>query len=254
METRPTSLRLLYTAELPRLYAFAYDMCGDREDARRFLAELIEQTNQHAASILDAPAPADALLGLFARNLEKELGRRAEQTFMILDNVLRSEITKPVDLETHGLVGDPTRVIHTLLWELKRTCLTRVMGCLPPSVRVSFILTDILGYGPAEAADLLDIKESAYRVRLTRARKRIEDYLTPRCYHVDRQNPCACDGRLGIALDARFVAPPPHELDTPSEGWASEPPRRDMASLYRGLPRTLLTAEQVGDLLDRANA
>lgn len=254
MATRPTSLRQLFTAELPRLYAFAYDMCGDREDARRFLGELIEQTNPHADEILEAPAPADALLGWFARALEKELGRRAEQTFMILDNVLRSDITRLPDLDAHGLAGDPLRVIHILLWELKRTCLTRVMGCLPPSVRVSFILTDILGYGPAEAAELLDIKESAYRVRLTRARKRIEDYLTPRCYHVDRQNPCVCEGRLGIALDARFVETPPHELDTPAEPYDTEPARRDMASLYRGLPRTLLTDKQIDELLTRASA
>lgn len=254
MATRPTSLRQLFTAELPRLYAFAYDMCGDRDDARRFLGELIDQTSAHEGELLEAPVPADAILGWFARALEKELGRRAEQTFMILDNVLRSEITKPVDLDAHGLVGDPLRLVHILLWELKRTCLTRVMGCLPPSVRVSFILTDILGYGPAEAAELLDIKESAYRVRLTRARKRIEDYLTPRCYHVDRQNPCVCEGRLGIALDARFVEPPPHELDTPGETYDHEPPRRDMASLYRGLPRTLLTDAEVNELLDRAGA
>jgi RNA polymerase sigma-70 factor (ECF subfamily) len=248
MAIRPTTLRQLYIAELPRLYAFVYDMFGARNEALRFLSEVTKQANAHAAEILEAPVPADAILGFVARSLERELGRRAEQTFQILDNVLRSEITRPIDIHAPGIDGDPSR-IHVLLWELKRTCLTAVMGCLPPSVRLSFILTDILGYGPADAADLLEIKESAYRVRLTRARKRIEDYLTPRCFHVDRQNPCNCEGRLGIALDAKFVTPPPHDLDTPKEAHDHEPPRRDMASLYRGLPRVVLSEGQTADVL-----
>ncbi|MCB9570107.1 MAG: hypothetical protein H6710_23355 [Myxococcales bacterium] len=253
MATRPTSLRQLYIAELPRLYAFAYDMSGARDEAHRFLSELVDQTNDEAAELLAAPIPADALLGAFARHLEKELGRRAEQSFQILDNVLRSDITRPIDINARGIDGDPRR-IHLLLWELKRTCLTAVMGCLPPSVRLSFILTDILGYSPADAADLLDIKESAYRVRLTRARKRLEDYLTPRCFHVDRQNPCNCEGRLGIAFDAKFVTPPPHALDTPAEEIDSEPPRRDMAALYRSLPRVALSEGEVAELIGRVSA
>jgi len=103
-------------------------------------------------------------------------------------------------------------------------------------VRVSFVLTDLLGYGPVEAADLLGIKESAYRVRLTRARKRVEDYLTPRCTHVDGQNPCTCTGRLLIAIEANFVKAPPHRQDIPHEPHDADGPRRDMGSLYRSLP------------------
>ncbi|HGG56354.1 MAG TPA: hypothetical protein ENK31_00995, partial [Nannocystis exedens] len=199
--------------------------------------------------LLEAPIPADAILGFVARNLEKELGRHAEQTFQILDNVLRSDLTRDIDMSMPGIDNDLSR-IPGLLWELKRTCLTAVMGCLPPSVRLSFLLTDILRYSPPDAADLLEIKESAYRVRLTRARKRIEDYLTPRCFHVDRNNPCTCGGRLGIALDARFVTPPPHDLDTPQHSHDSESPRRDMADLYRSLPSVLLSEQQIATILE----
>ncbi len=253
MATRPTSLRQLLADQLPRLYAFAYDMCGGREDAQRTLTELLDPLLRQPAPILDAADPAEALFAHFARAIEKAMGRRADQSFMVLDNILRTELTKPLDIHAEGLDGDSSR-IHFLLWELKRTCLTAVMGCLPPSVRLSFILTDILGYQPADAADLLDIQESAYRVRLTRARKRIEDFLTPRCQHVDRDNPCNCESRLGIAWDAKFVRPPPHDLDTPAEAYNHEPARRDMGALYRSLPRAQLLPAQVAELLARLPA
>jgi RNA polymerase sigma-70 factor (ECF subfamily) len=244
MTETPTTLRELIAAELPRLYAFAYHMSGSRDDARGHLEQLVRDSKAEGeARILGAPDPKDALLGLMARKMEESLGRKSDFSFDGLDQVLRSDITRPIDLSGGVLEGSPAKV-HLMLWELKRTCLTATLCCLPPGVRVSFVLTDLLGYGPAEAAELLGIKESAYRVRLTRARKRVEDYLAPRCYHVDPQNPCTCTGRLVIALDAQFVKAPPHTEDIPHDPHDGDGPRRDMGSLYRGLPNVKLTADE----------
>lgn len=226
-------------------------MSGSREEAKDHIRQLIRDAHEQGESaMVSAANPADALLGLMARKMEESLGRKSDYTFDGLDETLRSDITRPIDLSGGGgvLDGDPTKV-HVMLWELKRSCLTSTLCCLPPGVRVSFVLTDLLGYSPNDAADLLGIKESAYRVRLTRARKRIEDYLTPRCYHVDRQNPCTCTGRLIIAIDAKFVSPPPHTSDIPHEPHDADGPRRDMGSLYRSLPEVKLLESEVAALL-----
>lgn len=250
MSDQPTTLRELLTQQLPRLYAFAYHMSGNREEARQHVRQLVRDANTEGeAKLLGASDPGEALLGLMARKMEETLGRKSEFTFDGLDEVLRSDITRPIDLSSGvGPFGDPSKV-HLMLWELKRTCLTATLCCLPPGVRVSFVLTDLLGYSPAEASELLGIKESAYRVRLTRARKRIEDYLAPRCYHVDRQNPCTCTGRLIIAMDANFVQEPPHLLDIPHEPHDADGPRRDMGSLYRNLPQVRLTEAELTALI-----
>lgn len=245
----PSTVKELLAQEFPKLYAFAFQMSGSRSEAERFLSELAAQAKARPeAELLSAEDPSRTLLGMVARNMEENLGRKAEHTFEKLDVILRSDLTRPIDLRAAGLEDDPTRV-HVMMWELKRTCLTAVLGCLPPGVRLSFVLTDLLGFSPAEAAALLDIKESAYRVRLTRARKRIEDYLTPRCYHVDRQNPCTCTGRLMIAIDNGFIKTPPHTLDIPHEPHDGDGPRRDMGSLYRSLPEVVLTEADMRRLL-----
>lgn len=251
MSERPTNLTELLREQLPRLYGFAFHMGGSREEAKHHVRQLVRDAKEQGeATLLGASDPADALLGLLARKMEESLGRKSEHSFEGLDEILRSDITRPIDLSSGGgvLDGDPGKV-HLMLWELKRTCLTSTLCCLPPGVRVSFVLTDLLGYAPNDAAELLGIKESAYRVRLTRARKRIEDYLTPRCYHVDRQNPCTCTGRLVIAIDAKFVSPPPHRGDIPHEPHDAEGPRRDMGSLYRSLPNVQLTPDELDTLL-----
>jgi RNA polymerase sigma-70 factor (ECF subfamily) len=244
-----STLKELLAQEFPKLYAFAFQMSGSRGEAERFLQDLARQSRARPESeLLSAADPGHVLLGMVARNMEENLGRKAEHTFEKLDTILRSDLTRPIDLRAAGIDDDPTKV-HLMLWELKRTCLTAVLGCLPPGVRLSFVLTDLLGFSPAEAAALLDIKESAYRVRLTRARKRIEDYLTPRCYHVDRQNPCTCTGRLMIAIDAGFIKEPPHSIDIPHEPHDGDGPRRDMGGLYRSLPEVKLTEADLRRLM-----
>lgn len=251
MSDQPSTLRELLNQQLPRLYAFAYHMSGNRDEAREHVKTLVRDAKaQGEAPLVNHANPADALLGLMARKMEETLGRKSEFTFDGLDEILRTDITRPIDLSTGvGPGGDPSRV-HLMLWELKRTCLTATLCCLPPGVRVSFVLTDLLGYGPTEASELLGIKESAYRVRLTRARKRIEDYLAPRCYHVDNQNPCTCTGRLIIAMDAKFVKEPPDVGDIPHEPHDADGPRRDMGSLYRGLPKVKLSQPDIDTLID----
>ncbi len=252
MSNSPLTLRELLRQELPRLYAFTFYMCCDRDEAKEQLQQLArDAATRGEGALLGAENPGDDVLGLLARGLEDRLGRKAEFSFDGLDEVLRSDITRPIDLDGGAMDGDPKR-LNGMLWQLKRKCLVATLGCLPPGVRISFVLTDLMGYGPSEAATLLEIKESAYRVRLTRARKRIEDYLAPRCYHVDRKNPCTCTGRLGIALDAKFVAAPPHELDTPHQPHDSEGPQRDVGSLYRGLPQVRMTETEMREVIAAA--
>ncbi len=251
MSDKPSNVRELLGNELPRLYAFAYHMCGSRDEAQNYVRQLVRDAKTKGDALVGADDPSEAILGLMARMMEETLGRKSEYSFEQLDEVLRSDITRPIDLASGvgGLGNDPGKV-HLMLWELKRTCLTATLCCLPPGVRVSFVLTDLLGYSPAKASELLQIKESAYRVRLTRARKRVEDYLAPRCFHVDHQNPCTCTGRLIIAMDANFVKEPPHQLDVPHDAHDGDGPRRDMGSLYRSLPDVQLLEAELAAIAD----
>lgn len=242
--------RQVFAGELPLLHMLAFFATGNREAAFDHLYKFAALPL--AATVLAAPDPGVALLGALGRHIEVVLGRKAEGSFHILDNTLRDDITQPIDLEVPGLDGDSQNV-QPLLQELKRTCLAGVLLCLPPAVRVAFILTHILNMGPALGAEMVGTTESAYRVRLTRARHRLDNYLAPRCQHLDRQNPCTCEGRLAIALTRRFVSPPPHS----DVRWHERHDANTYLStsdLYQELPTVALSAEQRQELLARCVA
>jgi hypothetical protein len=140
-------------------------------------------------------------------------------------------------------LSDPQRDFS--LWELKQGCMTAVVNCLPPGERAAFVASTIMKLNEEEAAAALDINASAYKVRLSRARKKVGDYLAPRCEHVNPQNPCRCPARVGIALAKGFI-PPAGELSLrprlPAYGRygngpdSEDAPLRDVAAVYGNLP------------------
>jgi RNA polymerase sigma-70 factor (ECF subfamily) len=179
-------------------------------------------------------AEARWLIGLASRTVEERLPQQPEVSFDLLDETLRSEATRTGEVSS---LTNPDR--EFLLWELKQGCMTAVVNCLSPGERIAFVLSSLLGLPDEAAARSLGIKESAFKVRLSRARKKVGDYLAPRCEHVDPRNPCHCPSRIGVALRKGFIAPPARS----EISLRAQPPpffdgqkMHDAVSIYRTLP------------------
>ena len=182
------------------------------------------------------------LLKIAAHVIEQVLTADPEVDFDLLDDTLRSEATRTNEVAS---LTSPQR--EFLLWELKQGCMTSVINCLSPGERVAFVFSSVLGKSDEEAAVALGIKESAFKVRLSRARKKIGDYLAPRCEHVDPRNPCHCPSRIGVALRKGFIGKVSGEVslrkgaEFPYGRYGTglgndDVPMRDISAIYGGLP------------------
>jgi DNA-directed RNA polymerase specialized sigma24 family protein len=231
-----------------RLYNFLFRLTLDHDRSERYLGELFGRVR---AAIDKAPdevpsQEAEALVWLLAlanQLLDERLPRQPEVNFDILDETLRSEATRTDVVRS---LTDPQRDI--LLWELKQGCMTAVVNCLPPGERAAFVVCHVLKLSDEDAAKSLGITDSAYKVRLSRARKKVGDYLAPRCEHVNPMNPCRCPARVGTALAKGFIQPvsvgrevslrkPEIPYGRYGTGLGNEDaPMRDIAAIYGGLP------------------
>jgi len=234
-------LRLLVEPHWRRLYNFVFRLTLDRDRAERYLIDIFGI----AIAQPDRPAPAEVelwLLGIANKLLEERLPRQPEVDFDVLDETLRGEATRTDVVRS---LNDPQR--DFLLWELKQGCMTSVVNCLPPGERAAFVVCHVLKLGDDQAAKSLGITESAYKVRLSRARKKVGDYLAPRCEHVNPMNPCRCPARVGTALHKGFIGKVSGEVslrkqaDVPygryGTGFGNDDvPMRDISSIYGGLP------------------
>jgi RNA polymerase sigma-70 factor (ECF subfamily) len=240
-------LRGLVEPHWRRLYNFLFRLTLDHDRAARYLVEVYALAIAEHASRPTADSDVEVwLLGLANQLLEQRLSRQPEVNFDILDETLRSEATRTDVVRS---LSDPQRDL--MLWELKQGCMTAVVNCLPPGERAAFVTCHVLKLPDEAAAKSLAITESAYKVRLSRARKKVGDYLAPRCEHVNPHNPCRCPARVGTALHKGFIKPlgpvgGEVSLRKPSDvipygrygtGLGNEDvPMRDISAIYGGLP------------------
>lgn len=237
-----------------KLFNFAFRMTLDRDSA----ASMVEETYLRAYVGQDN-LPSDErmeawLLRILNHVLEKRLPRTPDLTFDLLDDTLRSEATRTDVVRS---VTDPQR--DFMLWELKQGCMTAVINCLSPGERAAFVFSTILKTPDTEAAETLGITKSAYKVRLSRARKKVADYLAPRCEHVDPLNPCRCPARVGVALHKGFIRSSGEvslrKPVTPFGRYGTGPdaedaPQRDVVAIYGHLPEPDAPEELLAQLQD----
>jgi DNA-directed RNA polymerase specialized sigma24 family protein len=223
-----------------RLYNFVFRLTLDRDRTERYLMDIFAYAASKADEAPAAPAELEVwLIGLANKMLEDRLPRQPELNFDILDETLRSEATRTDVVRS---LSDPQR--DFMLWELKQGCMTAVVNCLPPGERAAFVVCHVLKMTDEAAARSLAITESAYKVRLSRARKKVGDYLAPRCEHVNPMNPCHCPARVGTALHRGFIRPMGEVSLRKSEPFGrygtglgnEDVPMRDISAIYGALP------------------
>ena len=236
---------VMFERHLPAVWNFCSRMTLSVGDAKDSTYETFER----AASSPHPPSdPKDMelwLLKIAAHVTEKRLPPTPEVDFDLLDETLRSEATR-----THEVSSLTTPEREFLLWELKQGCMTAVINCLSPGERVAFVMSSVMSKTDEEAAKALGIKVSAFKVRLSRARKKVGDYLAPRCEHVNPMNPCRCPARVGVALRKGFIRPAGAvqlRQPTPQRPFDQEIKSRDATKIFQTLP----TPEVPHELVER---
>lgn len=213
--------------QIEPLYVFAVFMLGSREAA---FAAVCDVMGAHEGD------PAAWMPALVARLIAAEKVARGDR-FAELSDILRTNATVPVDL-SHPLVQGDVRRLSTLLWELQRSCLITTLRALAPERRAVFIFLHVLSVSAEGTADIFGTSPPAVRVAETRAKHDLENYLGPRCEHLDAGNPCHCAARLGNALEGGLVRGPIHD-DYGERPFVPEV-QRDAVMLYKSLPRVRL--------------
>jgi RNA polymerase sigma-70 factor (ECF subfamily) len=248
-----------YIAEHWRhLFNFAYRMTLDRDRASQIVEEAYLRAYISQDKLPDDDRMQAWLIRITNHVLEQRLPRTPEISFDMLDDTLRSEATRTDAVRS---LTDPQR--DFMLWELKQGCMTSVVNCLSPGERAAFVLATIIKVDDEDAAKSLGITKSAYKVRLSRARKKVADYLAPRCEHVDPLNPCRCPARVGVAVKKGFIRTvgevtirkKPQPFGRYGAGPnAEDAPLRDVVAIYGNLPEPDPPEDLPGHLIARLEA
>jgi hypothetical protein len=88
------------------------------------------------------------------------------------------------------------------LEEIRISCLQGLLICLDREHRLAYLLADIFDVDGEQGAAVLEITPAAFRKRLSRARERIQGFLTKHCALINPDNPCKCEHQVALQLDS----------------------------------------------------
>lgn len=168
---------------MPRLYRLAMQVTGDEQDAEDALQEGFIQACSRVDSFggRGGSSLGTWLYRIVLNSALMHLRKRKSGTISISQGSEQGEAegrgrSEGADLDLPDPLASPGEQL--LSRELRET-IDRAILQLPDSLRTAFVLRDVEGLSTAEAAAMLDIGESALKVRLHRARTALRESLTP---------------------------------------------------------------------------
>jgi RNA polymerase sigma factor (sigma-70 family) len=187
------------------IYNIALKMVFDPDDAEDVTQEILLKILSHLSSYDHLKAAfrtwlyrivANHVLNMKNRKLETAVSR------VYLDEEFKMSQDEIEDLR---LTSKPDH--HVLVEETKTMCLTGMLLCLERRQRLVFILGGMFGISSYAGSEILDVSEANFRAILSRARKKLENFVKQKCGLVNPDNPCRCEGHVKKLISAGWIDP-----------------------------------------------
>ena len=94
-----------------------------------------------------------------------------------------------------------------LIQEAKIGCSNAMLQCLNKESRLAYIVGEILEFNSKEGGFILDVSPENFRQKLSRAKKRLYNFLQNNCGIINKQNKCRCDKKVDSSIKNGFIKP-----------------------------------------------
>jgi RNA polymerase sigma factor (sigma-70 family) len=187
-----------------RVYGLALRMLGHPADAEDAAQEILVKMITRLGGFNFDSAFSTWVYRVAANHLLTSRKRRAElqvQTFEIYASLIQRGFSG--ERAGAGNQAEQSLIVE----EIRLSCLHGVLICLDRPHRMAYILGEVFELSSREGAYVLEISPATFRKRLSRARKRIRDFMGENCGLVNPENPCRCNRLVPFALETEWVDP-----------------------------------------------
>lgn len=110
-------------------------------------------------------------------------------------------------LELSDTQNEDIENIKELAYELKISCTIAMLMCLEKEDRMIFLFSSLLNLKSNVASEILGLSPDLFRKRLSRAKKKLMNFIDENCGLVNPDNPCKCKQRVNYALLQGRISP-----------------------------------------------
>ncbi|MCF8254471.1 MAG: RNA polymerase sigma factor [Bacteroidia bacterium] len=196
-----TSLTQLIERHQPFIYNLAWKMTGSIADAEDLTQETLIKIISNLGTFKQESSfrtwayriAKNQFLNnqkkpsnIFAKSFD-ELGERLDQT-------------PNIDL-TENEIAEQTDSIR----EVRLTCLSGMLLCLTQEQRMIYIIGEIMGADHNIGSEIMEISKDNFRMKLSKARKDLYNFMLNKCGLVNKANPCRCHKKVSFATKHGMV-------------------------------------------------
>jgi RNA polymerase sigma factor (sigma-70 family) len=180
-----------------KIYGLALRMLYNPSDAEDASQEILLKIVTHLGTFRGESSFSTWMYRVAANHLLTTRKRRAE-----LRAVSFEDYEKGADLISamNWQESQSETLQHLFVEEIRISCLQGLLLCLDREHRLAYLLADVFDVSSKQGATILEITPAAFRKRLSRARGRIQNFLTKHCTLINPDNLCHCEHNVVFQL------------------------------------------------------
>ncbi|MGF1556297.1 RNA polymerase sigma factor [Paucihalobacter sp.] len=92
-----------------------------------------------------------------------------------------------------------------LIREVRLQCLSGMLLCLTKEQRLVYIIGEIFGADHTIGSEILEMSKANFRMKLSKARKDLYNFMNNNCGLVNEANPCRCHKKVKTVVDFKMI-------------------------------------------------
>jgi RNA polymerase sigma factor (sigma-70 family) len=210
------ALDTLLSSIQPGVFNLAVRLLGNRDDAADATQEILLKVTTHLSQFRAEAAFSTWVWSVARRHLLDAATKSAEAPTLSLE-AIAERLGKGLDIHD-ALVKADGDVVLTPEDKLQArqtalSCTQGMLMTLPRGERLAWVLDVCFHLSGEQGAEVLELSPEAYRQRLARARKKLDDFARSTCGLANPQARCRCEKQgPALALQRASGAVPPPKL------------------------------------------
>lgn len=187
------------------IFNIAIRMVGRPADAEDVTQEILTKVITSLSSFQGRSSFRTWLYRVVANHVINMRRRKTEMVLRSFERYSRSiDNTPDLDLPDPGTIPVDANLI---VEETKLSCMMGMLLCLDRKHRLAFVLGSIFGITDRLGSEIMGISRDAFRQRLSRARRRLSNFMNEKCGLIRQENPCHCALKTTALINSGEIDP-----------------------------------------------
>lgn len=196
-----TALTHLIERHQPFIYNIAWKMTGSIADAE----DLTQETLIKIISSLSTFKQESSFQTWAYRIAKNHFLNSQKKTATLFSNSFE-ELGTRLDAAPNTDLSESEKLEHQeAIREVRLQCLSGMLLCLTKEQRMIYIIGEIFGAGHTIGSEIMEISKDNYRMKLSKARKDLYNFMQNKCGLVNKANPCRCHKKVTFATENGMV-------------------------------------------------